>query len=369
MSKFVYFNADALVHNDFYLKDPQYQHHQWFTALDTLEWPAHVTSRVHKLSVPWGLADTVCEIPAVTHNEYDFAKVIESIAEEFCRTVFKTKRTPYVAWSGGIDSTCVLVSLLKVANADFLSKLVVLCDDASKRENPYFFDRYINKKIKTQDIGSWQIISENVDKIVILDGECGNQCMGMAPVHLHCYLGNWDLLDADWNTVSDLGKILPGSNKFVTDLICASVKHAPVDIKTVYDFIWWANFNFKFDYVLLRKLPVYTRNLNAVETEKFYKHGLYRFFAHPNMQIWSMLSKDLRREKTRLAAKWVPKDYIYQFDRNDFYLASKTEQPSKSPMESGLERQSVVAIDDKWNKYSLTEPGTRKMLGQILQRT
>ncbi len=368
MNKFIYFNAPVLTPNDFHLLDESYEFHQWFKLQQTLEWPGHSTSRVHDLATPWPLAPSVCPLPEITHDELDFAKVMDHIAAEFCDTVVNNNLTPYVAWSGGIDSTAVLVSLLRVGNAEFLKKLVVLCNDSSKKENPYFFTRFIDKKFQIQDITTWQITSDSHDKIAVFDGEAGNQCMGMAPIHLHCYLNNFDFLDQAWRTVPDLSRALPGSNQFALDLVRESIEHAPVKIHTVYDFIWWTNFNFKFDYVLLRKTPAYTKNLNAEQSKKFYNNHLFRPFAHPHMQIWSMLSSDLRRQKTRLAPKWVPKNYIYEFDRNDLYLASKTEQPSLSPLDSSQERKAIVAIDQDWNKYDITDSATRKMLGQILKR-
>ena len=81
-----------------------------------------------------------------------------------------------------------------------------------------------------------------------------------------------------------------------------------------------------------------------------------------------MLSTDLRRENAKLAPKWIPKNYIYQFDHNDFYLYSKTEQPSKSPMEFTQEKRTIVAIDTDWNKYYVTDPSTRSAVGKILKR-
>ena len=51
-------------------------------------------------------------------------------------------------WSGGIDSTCALVSLLKTRRLD--SNLIVYLSTDSVKENPRFYDLLVNKKLNLQ---------------------------------------------------------------------------------------------------------------------------------------------------------------------------------------------------------------------------
>lgn len=367
MNNLIYFNTLQCSRYDFAITESGYHHSKWFTLANGLEWPSHTTSRVHQLNTPWSLAPSVCPIPPITHCEENFDNVIDSIAEHFCQQVLQTGKTPYIAYSGGIDSTSILVSLLKTGNTDFLKKLIVLHNKNSIKENPYFYQRFIEQKLQTQDINTLSINSANFDKIVIVDGEAGNQCLGWRAIHAHSYYQNFDFLDQSWSTVSDLTTAIPGSTDFTVELIRDSISHAPIDIKTVYDFIWWANFNFKFDEVLIRKVPSYTKNLTAAQTQLFYNEGLYRFYAQPEMQVWSMISRDQRRKSTRnVISKWAPKNYIYQFDHNDLWYASKKEEASNSGFDETNSK--LIAIDDKWNKYSIVNPDVRKTLGKILQR-
>lgn len=369
MNNLIYFSTDTARLYDVSVTFDEYQHHEWFNLVRGLEWPSHTTSRVHQLNTPWHLAPTVCAIPKLTHCEENFDNVLDSIAEKFCHDVLKSGRTPYISWSGGIDSTSILVSLLKTGNTDFLKKLIVLHNNNSIRENPYFYDRFIDQRLQTQNINTLTIDSSNFDKIVIVDGEAGNQCMGWRSIHVHSYYENFDFLDQPWKSVSDLTTAIPGSNALAIQLIKDSIDHAPIDINTVYDFIWWTNFNFKFDDVLLRKVVSYTKNLTAQQTQMFYDQSLYRFYAHPDMQVWSMISTDQRRESTRnIISKWTPKNYIYQFDRNDLWYASKKEEASQSSFDLGSKSANLIAIDDQWNKYYINDPAVRQALGKILQR-
>jgi hypothetical protein len=187
------------------------------------------------------------------------------------------------------------------------------------------------------------------------------------------YAGRLDLLNQPWRSIKDINQLLLGGTNFAVDMIKESIQHAPVPIETGCDFIWWTNFNFKFDDVLLRKALNYTQNLTPAQSLDFYNHGLYRFYAQPEMQIWSMLAKDLRRESSKYMPKYIPKKYIFDFDHNEFYFSNKSEEGSSSWVffnkDVGAENTGVFALDQNWNKYNIAEQSVRIQLGQILKRT
>jgi hypothetical protein len=121
MRNLIYFDTIAADAIDLGLRDPDYVHHKWFVNnLPELRWPSHITSRVHKLDTPWDLADSVFPVPTGAPTTTSFADTIEFIADEFCKKIAQCNFTPYIFWSGGLDSTSILVSLLEVASADLL---------------------------------------------------------------------------------------------------------------------------------------------------------------------------------------------------------------------------------------------------------
>jgi hypothetical protein len=372
MTKFIYLSLQWLSGYDRQLLLPNYQYSKWFKLHQAEHWPRHTTSRVHLLDTPWPLAPTVCPIPKIIGNELRFDVVIEEIAEEFCRQVTESNKDPYICWSGGIDSTSILVSILKVATAEFLERVTILCSDKSVTENSYFYYKFIDKKLKTQNIDTFEITADNYDKIIVVDGEAGNQIMGQTAIHKLIYSGQHDLLNAPWKNIVDLKKLLIGATDFNIELICESLKHSPIDIETGYDLLWWTNFNFKFDEVLLRKTMSYTEQLTNVQSKTFFTQSLYKFYAHPKMQIWSMLSKDLRRETSSIISKYIPKKYIFDFDNNDFYFSSKCEEGSLSDVffnkDIGSKNSAMFAIDEEWHRYNINHADSRRMLGAILHK-
>jgi hypothetical protein len=378
MNNLIYLSLPWLSSYDPRLVSENYIHHRWFRLSAAEHWPAHTTSRVDRLETPWTMAPTVCPIPTLPGNSAIYEKfdwAIESIAEEFCRHVQTKNLRPYVCWSGGIDSTAILVSLLKVAPADILDQLVVLHSYQSVQENSYFYHTVILPRLKTQDIDQFAITSENYDKIVIVDGEAGNQVFGATSINKLIYSHRFDLLDQPWRQQEDLKCLLMGATDFNIELVVESIGLAPVPVETGCDFLWWYNFNFKFDDVLVRKMVSYAKHLNPTQTKVFWNQGLYRFYSHDTMQIWSMTTQNQRRESSKIMPKYIPKKYIFDFDHNDFWYASKGEQGSSSDVffscDLGLAKahtHPVFALDSSWNKYSIADASTRVELGKILQR-
>jgi hypothetical protein len=369
MNDLIYFFLPAIKAYDYSVTDKGYKFHQWFNS--TLA--RTFTSRVHKLDTPWPMASTLCPLPAIVNNYQTFGDSIESIADRFCKETMQSGRVPYLAWSGGIDSTTILVSLLKVASQDFLKKLVVLHNATSIIENPYFYNRYIDQKLQTQEISTFEITPHNYNNIIVLDGQCGNQCLTGMSISINAYYSNFDLFDRDWKTIDNFSTQVPQVpilSEFSIELIKESINYSPVPINTVYDFLWWAAFNFRFDHGLLDKVLIYTKHLDRLQTQTFYNQGLYRFYAQPEMQSWSMSTVNERRVKTRThSPKWHAKNYIYEFDHNDLWYSTKKEEPSiTSKLNTDKVQTTIVAIDTQWNKYDIRDSTTRRMLGQILQK-
>ena len=373
MNNLIYMPLTWLGRYDPTLRADTYQHNKWFNMKLVNLWPSHLTSRVHKLNTPWDLAPTICPIPSFSHTtELSFDTVIDSVTHRLCEYIKNTGKTPYMCWSGGIDSTSVLVSLLKVGSADFLKKLVVLHNQRSIQENAYFYYRFLAGRITTVDFDRtpFCITAENYDQVVILDGDAGNQVMGSPHINSLMQQGRCDILDLDWTTIEDPNKIIAGVSEFQFEMIRESVALAPVEIRTVFDLLWWSAYNFKTDNELLQKMPAYIQHLTPEQSCEFWKTGIFKHYAQPEMQQWSLASLDLRRKSLDIMLKHISKKYIYDFDHNDVWYAHKTEQGSTAQSYEKYDwgHSGLIALDSNWNKYNLADPATRRELGRILER-
>lgn len=364
MIKFMYFARRSMIRFDPVLKKSEYQHAKWFD----ITWPgcSHITSRVGQLTTPWQLTDSLFPISNASINKETFDQSIERVAEKLIKKVHETGRRPYLYWSGGIDSTAILVSILKVANQEFLDQLTVLHDHSSIQENAYFYYYYIDQKLKTVNINAFNITPDNYNQVIVIDGEGGNQCMGGHSIYQMCQMKQFDLLNQPWRSV-DFESIEPKISNFNLNLIKESIDLAPIEISTLYDFIWWSNFNFKFDDAMIRKMIVYGKNLTALQRQEFWQDSLYRFFQQSEIQSWSINSLTERRETAYLDPKYIVKKYIHDFDHNDLWYAFKKEQGSV-PELFALETLPIIGYTPDWQIISVADTETRQELKKILQR-
>ena len=395
MENLIYLNVRSVNHHLPLLRIIKKTHfNDWLNLVSFSSWPSNQQSRVHKLKTPWNMASTVSPIPTITNNELNFGFVMDEIGTRECQKIVSNNKIPLMCWSGGIDSTSILVSILKNATQEFLQRLIILMDNNSIRENMFFYSKYIKNKIHTQDINNFFVTPENYNKIVILDGECGNQCMGWRTIQILSYLEKFEVLNSRYKTHSHLinnfftdfnvdyninqflksqkidpkhfshiKKYFNNTENRIRELIDESLEYSPVPIETNYDYIWWANFNFKWDDVLLRKINIWTRNLTPEQSKYFWENSLCRFYQDDIMQMWSMNSKDIRREKTVTFSKYYTKKYIFDFDGNDLYFENKRESYSSTNQYEDLNagRDNIFAVDRDWNKYDIQNKETLKI--------
>jgi len=370
MNKLIYLLLNNIGSNDKFLLDKNYPDRAWFNLVkDVSCWGNHICSRSHQLATPWKLDISLSPIPEITHNEKRFDIVLDSVAEKFCHLVFQTRRTPYIMWSGGIDSTSILVSLLKLTNKELQERLVIVCNQASINENPYFYHHYIKDRLCTVDTDRFVVTPDNYDKILYVNGDCAEMIFGSTHPHNLARQGQLDLINHPWQDHALLSRSMLTTNQdaleFGLDMIKESIKYSPVPIETIHDFLWWHYFNFKIIDSLPRTIIAVADQLNDLQTAEFWKDSYHVFYMRPEMQIWSMITNNHRREHMHINYKYDAKNYIYQFDQNDFYHNNKQKYPSLIDHPANAQ---VFAIDQNWRRYSYKNIDDRRLLAQWLGR-
>lgn len=369
MSKLIYFQSHVVSDYDTFLTNKNYSNHHWFELRDVAGWGDHVYSRTTQLDTPWKLATGLAPIPEIISNETRFNIVLDQIAEKFCHQVKQTQRIPHILWSGGIDSTAILVSLFKIADKEILDQLVVVCNQSSIDENPYFYNQYIKDKVTTADTDQFKVTADNYNKILLVNGDCAEMVLGSTHPQALERQGQLDIIHKPWRNNILLHQAIKTSNlqalDFGFDLVKESIKHSPVPIETIYDFLWWHYFNFKIVDSYVRAMVWTADQLTDEHAKDFWSNGFQRFFMYPEMQIFSMLTNNTRRENMHIDYKYDVKKYIYEFDHNDFYYNNKQKYPS---IIKNTAHRHIFAIDENWKRYSLTNVDDRQVLGQWLGR-
>jgi hypothetical protein len=231
---------------------------------------------------------------------------LEDTCEETVNHLIQNNPGPYyIYWSGGIDSTLVLISFFKHLGPTNFS---VVCSSASIAENTYLYENFIKPNCVVYD--STQELPTDGTHIT---GDCGDTV--------------WATLDAGfwgnpivrpyiyepWQTWFNKKTQDQDFLNFSSEFFQRSGK----DIVTLFDARWW--------YYLICKSQSKAVYKTAGSFNGFPNLNLVHFFENKFMDSWSWHnSHNMIRGMDWLSYKWPAKDLIYQFDSNSDYRDNKT---------------------------------------------
>jgi hypothetical protein len=190
-------------------------------------------------------------------------------------------------WSGGIDSTLALVSLLKNATPVQKGLITAVLSEASIAENPRFYEDHVRGQLRVKSsvlvgdlIGRRHLLvnGEPADQIFGYDISGFIERYGMAAVHARC----------DRGTFTDfVGRGLRDAQAtvFFVDLFERLIKAAPIPIVSNFDVFWWINFTMKWQDAYMRTLsfapcmvqPTPCPNARSVITVHFLRPTIFSF--------------------------------------------------------------------------------------------
>src|SRR5262249_200908 len=87
-------------------------------------------------------------LPKICEFTKSYEEVCNGRALEVLARAERLDTSLYVFWSGGVDSTCVLVSLLKNATRAQKERIVVLLSEGSITEYPLFYHDHIRGRVR-----------------------------------------------------------------------------------------------------------------------------------------------------------------------------------------------------------------------------
>lgn len=259
--------------------------------------------------------------------------------------LLKLDREKYlVSWSGGIDSTTMMISLMRTWSPRDLKRVKVLLSHSSIFENPRFFDRVISSFAIGTSVGD---ISGELREsgALLLTGELGDQLFGSDIMEPAVRAFGDDVLRRgyeDWAPkVIDRWTRVEGSGRAIFDRFAPIVDESPVPVKTVFDFFWWMNFSQKWQHVKYRFVEQAGWDLDMR-----YGKSVLHFFDTPEFQHWSVRNHDLKIGTDWMSYKRAAKDFIVDFTKNsDDHLQRKI--PSLALRNFLVEKRIAVTSDYK----------------------
>lgn len=286
------------------------------------------------VSSSWLIDRTECaKTPFSSHlmNEYkitnySFLKnnfTLDDICIDTARTFANLPKKLYILWSGGIDSTVLIISMLKAGIPK--EKITIACNPDGLKENYNFYRKFIlpNFEVIASEKLMQQASITGIKDGVILNGDPADALYG---------------IDLSFSLVEKYGidflkqpcsrEVL--TNYFVSknmdirsancwyDFFMLSTAQSPKEIKTIDDFSWWITFNHRW------------QSANEKFKLRILDDSNYKtFFGNQDFQNWACYRNNSFIETIK-DFKLEMKKIIYEYTGDRDYFDNKIKLHSNS---------------------------------------
>ena len=249
----------------------------------------------------------------------DFKEALDKRAQQ----IIEAHNRVTVSWSGGVDSTAVVTSLLK--NGIDPKNLAILASSSSEEEYPFFY-KYLHE-IGVNYIES-ETVCTNFDKVddgALVTGWCADQLFGS---NIHLRNLNW--YHMPWMEGVALAFKERGIDVEKNEL--EQVKEAfweysqklGLPLEQFCEFAFLFNFGVKWSYV--------SQEPQLTVTKQSIRNRIYNFFDTVEFQHFALQNFSNIREHNAnrylVYYKRPLKEYIYSFTNDDYYFGWKGKQNS-----------------------------------------
>ena len=288
----------------------------------------------HKL-----LCSSISEIRKMKNPNFSWEEVMDLRAKELSTL----DGIVYIMYSGGVDSTGIIVSIMKNWSVEDLKKVVILCTPSSIHEFPEFFNILV-KQFKIEYLQNDLESYTNTGYLVT--GMLGDLFFPESDMSSRAFK-----LDA--NTTKINYKITgpklfetycPNNGLAVFDRLQPIADEAIYPIENIIDFISWLYYTQVWQKVMLAHL---TQKNNFINARKYNK--VIQFFDHTNFELWGIYNRDRIHMHTANIYKVDPKKYIVDYLGFKLYL-NKGKVPSYFYAIFGSEFN--YGLDEDWNFLS-----------------
>lgn len=260
------------------------------------------------------------KFPLIDKN---FKKTFEDLMLERANEILKkqeiTQKPIYLFYSGGIDSTAIVVAFLKILSINEIkNKITIVLTQESIAEYPKFYYEIIRPNFKI-------ISADNIEELInesniVVSGSQGDKIFGTD------HIGKIFKLGLEKNLFSKLDKkfitqyyIIRGLSENAADtwfnILREQINDINFDIKTNFEYLWWFNINYEwqsefFLFILRSKLKL---------TEKFINENMYAFYGTTGFQNWSVHNQDKKILDRWTSYKFPAKNFIYTYTKDKDY--------------------------------------------------
>jgi len=244
-----------------------------------------------------------------------FNMTFEDICNMRATSLLNTNKVINIFWSGGLDSTTALISLL--SNCKDKNQIRILATYSSIFESGYFYDTFLKPYNTIFDVThNIKVIDDNE---IYLTGGNGNQLFSTGSFNIEDYVKNEKHLQCSYKDIVE-----PEKYEFYEPALVKS----PKPIKTYEDFLWFESFAFKWDHQRFEVLLRYLKPKNI----KKYIDTFTGFYYIKEFEQWSIDNNEQQHDTKKLftTTKMPMRKYISKHlgEKVNDYVNNKRIGPS-----------------------------------------
>lgn len=254
----------------------------------------------------WNVSNFTREFPSSSYTG-SFSEIMMGRGKEVLNLAKSAGKNLYVLWSGGVDSTAVVLSLLENASIDERNHIKILYTNSSVDEFPNFHDYLLAiknlERIRLNMLDFSRKLGEITKTDYIVTGFPADQLFGSIINQTLPFAHN-----EDWKTFI--------KSKTAIEQFESAFSHYGLPVKTVSELTWFMNFTGKWDivnHILSSAYGLPHRNtINFFDTLEFQEWSVSNFD-----RLHKLSQKDTRYYKVEL------KTFINSLFRDEDYTANK----------------------------------------------
>jgi hypothetical protein len=262
-------------------------------------------------------------------------------------------RQVFLFYSGGLDSTTILCSLLKNWSSQDLARITLVMNQYSIDENKKFYEIFIHNRfttVSTTDYFNNRLMN---NESLYITGDLGGAIMNsdnsdVTKIFSETYNKPWKSnVDSILKYFTDNSTPTNGIKTF--EKVVQTFDKLQYEVESINDFFWWVNFNWGWDIELYYAIW-YWRLSPGTDTKDFLEKNLFLWFNTIEYQVWAITNSEPKIGDLVSMDKLPMKKYIYDFNNDRDYFLYKKDEASVSKNKS-LITSRLCGVDSNYNIY------------------
>lgn len=273
----------------------------------------------------------LCKLPKLRQHNLSYDECCNTRANEIWKLSKQLDLPIGIMWSGGIDSTRVLVSFLSnFPLSELKDRVTIICSENSIIENPVFYRKFVlpNFNLINSESVPWLFDK----KLLLVTGELNDELFGSHRAKNYL-MSNPDRYTAKFDQArifNYVHKSITNADacKFLVDVITQTSIDYGITLETDMEWFWWTNFCYTWQHNYMRFFTLVAPHLRHNITDEFLKNYVHHFYSTDDFQLWSVNAASTRSFNNWQDYKREAKLGIFKFDSNEEYLTTKTKRGS-----------------------------------------